>query len=229
MLRFISYNIHSGRDLFWRKRLQEMGRSLKEWQADIIGLQEVHQNSKYGYQASYLAETLQYELAFAPSIPFADGHYGNALLSRFPLHKVSILPLPSRKEKRTLLQASISYQHLPVHIWVTHCSLNQASRWEQLRLISELACKRSEEPLVLMGDFNMTNAIFPHLLADCAHARQLGHIPTIPSFRRRIDYIFASSQWRVHHYETLPVKWSDHLPVLTDLELLPPTPQECNP
>lgn len=226
MLRFISYNIHSGRDLFWRKRLREMAKTLQLLQADIIGLQEVHQNSKFGFQASYLAEELQYELAFSQSIPFADGHYGNALLSRFPITDVQTVALPSRKEKRTLLQSSLSYREQAIQIWVTHCSLNQAARRNQMQLIAALAEQHKESPLVLMGDFNMANASFAPDLHDCALVCGGGQLSTIITFQRRIDYIFASPHWKIHQYETIPVKWSDHLPILTALELPLQAPEE---
>ncbi|MEJ8547989.1 endonuclease/exonuclease/phosphatase family protein [Brevibacillus borstelensis] len=225
MLRFITYNIHSGRDLFWRKRLREMGKTLQLLEADVIGLQEVHQNSKYGFQASYLAEELQYELAFSPSIPFGDGHYGNAVLSRVPITQFQTIALPSRKEMRSLLQSTISYKEQIVNIWVTHCSLNQATRHNQMLLIKKLAEQKKESPLVLMGDFNTVSASFSPVLNDSALACGGGHLSTIITFQRRIDYIFASPHWQIHRYETIPVKWSDHLPVLTVMELPLPAPE----
>lgn len=146
MVRVVSYNIHSGRDLFWRKRLNEMAATLRELQADVIGLQEVHQNGKYGFQAAFLADALEYEFAFAPSIPIADGYYGNALLTRLPVEHVGRLDLPARKEKRCVLQASLFCSGTRVSFWVTHCSLNQASRLEQMKLLTDKAAKKKHPP-----------------------------------------------------------------------------------
>ena len=226
MLRFVSYNIHSGRDLFWRRRLLEMGETLQALQPDFIGLQEIHQNSRYGFQATYLAEALQYQLAFSPSLAIADGYYGNALLSRLPLTAIASVPLPARQEKRSLLQASSTYESQSIQIWVTHCSLHQASRERQLTLLRRLAEEYNDAPLLLMGDFNMTWASFAPWLIDCARACGLERKPTLPSIRRRIDYMFASPHWRIANYETIPVRWSDHFPILTDLELAHSTPRE---
>ncbi|CAJ1003208.1 MULTISPECIES: endonuclease/exonuclease/phosphatase family protein [Bacillales] len=223
MIRVVSYNIHSGRDLFWRKRLNEMAATLREMQADVIGLQEVHQNGKYGFQAAYLADALEYEFAFAPSITIADGHYGNALLTRLPVEHVGRLDLPAKKEKRCALQATLSCAGIHISCWVTHCSLNQASRLAQIKLLTDKAAKMNT-PLLLMGDFNAVNVSFAPMLTDCALATGQDRLATLPTFRRRIDYLFASSHWRIIHYDVAPVKWSDHLPIIADLELQPQVP-----
>jgi len=219
MLRTVSYNIHSGRDLFWRKRLEHMVRTLKVLQPDLIGLQEVHQNSKYGYQAAYAAEQLGYAYVFAPSIPLADGYYGNALLTRLPLTGTRVISLPAKREKRTLLAATVSWSGRDISVWTTHCSLNQASRYDQLQLLAELTRQEPDVPRLLMGDFNSSAiSLSPHFV-DCAMEHGKQHLPTIPAFRRRLDYIFASRHWRVCGYELYPIAWSDHLPIIAELRL----------
>ncbi|MGG1658717.1 endonuclease/exonuclease/phosphatase family protein [Brevibacillus sp. NRS-1366] len=220
MLRVVSYNIHSGRDLLWRKRLKQMADTLKGLEPDVIGLQEVHQNSKYGYQANYLAEHLGYHLAFAPSIPISDGQYGNALLTKVPLRDSKTISLPAKKEKRALLQASLVWKDRWINIWVTHCSLNQASRTSQLELLTTLANQQRNSPLLLLGDFNLSNVSFSPILADCATVHHKQNMATLPAFRRRLDYVFASPHWQVCHYSLSSAPWSDHVPVIADLELL---------
>ncbi|MFY0546070.1 endonuclease/exonuclease/phosphatase family protein [Brevibacillus sp. H7] len=219
MLRIVSYNIHSGRDLFWRNRLQQMARTLGELQADVIGLQEVHQNSKYGYQADYLAGALQYHSIFAPSIRIADGTYGNALLTRLPILRSRTLSLPAKKEKRCLLQSTLLWKGTEFDTWVTHLSLNQVSRLEQIDMLMTLAKKQQNHPLILVGDFNTTSASFQPILTDCARITCNHLLPTLPSFRRRIDYLFASRHWRVGTYQLIDVRWSDHVPLAATLEL----------
>lgn len=219
MLRVVCYNIHSGRDLFWRKRLTHMANTLKALEADVIGLQEVHQNSRFGFQASYLADRLQYEMAFSPSITFADGHFGNALLTRLPLKEYAICQLPARKEKRTLLQTVLSWQGIDISVWNTHCSLNQASRSSQLQQIAALAGSQMDMPRLLLGDFNASDVSFTPILVDCAIEQGKEKMPTLPAFRRRLDYVFASTHWQVANYRLLPVSWSDHVPLIAELVL----------
>ncbi|MFD2369687.1 endonuclease/exonuclease/phosphatase family protein [Brevibacillus sp. GCM10020057] len=220
MLRAVSYNIHSGRDLFWRKRLVQMAQTLQELQPDIIGLQEVHQNSKYGDQAAHIAEQLGYEYVFAPSIPLADGYYGIALLTRLPVASSQVIPLPAKREKRTLLTVNVTWAGQNISIWNTHCSLNQASRRYQLQRLTELTRAQRDIPRLLMGDFNSSAISFSPYYVDCAKELGKESLHTIPAFRRRLDYIFASHHWQVCSYELSPVSWSDHLPVIVDLRLL---------
>lgn len=220
MLRAVSYNIHSGRDLFWRKRLVQMARTLKELNPDIIGIQEIHQNSKYGYQGRYLAEQLQYHLAFSPSIALADGHYGNALLTRLPLHGIETIELPAKREKRSLLQASLSWMGKEISVWITHCSLNRASRASQVKLLTSLASHQPDVPLLLLGDFNAPEISFAPLLADCAVLQGMEKYSTMPALRRRLDYIFASKHWKPTNYSLSPVTWSDHVPIMAELQLM---------
>ncbi|QRG69592.1 endonuclease/exonuclease/phosphatase family protein [Brevibacillus choshinensis] len=219
MLRAVSYNIHSGRDLFWRKRLEQMIQAMKELNADVIGLQEVHQNPKYGYQADFIAQQLNYEVVFAPSIPLAGGFYGNAFLTRHPFKDATVIQLPAKREKRTMLAATISWSGRDISVWNTHCSLNQASRSMQLRMLKELAAEQSGIPRLIMGDFNSPSISLLPYYADCAVVHGKENLPTIPAFRRRLDYIFASGHWNVCSYDLYPYTWSDHLPVIVELRL----------
>jgi endonuclease/exonuclease/phosphatase family metal-dependent hydrolase len=222
MIRVVSYNIHSGRDLFWRKRLEQMASALNDLNADVICLQEVHQNSKYGYQASYLAEQLHYHVQFAPSIQLADGFYGNAVLTRLACSCSHTLFLPAKKEKRTLLQTSLDWQGREILVWNTHCSLQAASRTSQLQLLETLARQVQNTPLLLFGDFNAPNVTFAPMLFDCALELGKASLPTLPAFRRRLDYIFASPHWQVRKYSLSTVSWSDHVPVIAELDLQEP-------
>jgi endonuclease/exonuclease/phosphatase family metal-dependent hydrolase len=218
MLRIVSYNIHSGRDLFWRKRLNEMAETLRDLNADIIGLQEVHQNSRYGYQAKHLADLLDYQYAYAPAAPVADGAYGNALLTRIPLIKASMQPLPAKKEPRSLLQATLLWQNQEIEAWVTHCSLDYRSRHSQLALIRNLA-QEIAAPLILLGDFNTQDSALCPLLKDCAKEKERHALPTLTPLYKRVDFIFASGCWHVEDYQVINVKWSDHFPLLSILRL----------
>jgi endonuclease/exonuclease/phosphatase family metal-dependent hydrolase len=222
MIRVVSYNIHSGRDLFWRKRLEQMAVTLHDLNADVICLQEVHQNSKYGYQASYIAGQLQYHLEFAPSIQLADGFYGNAVLTRLACTGSQIHFLPANKEKRTLLQTTLVWQGQKILVWNTHCSLQAASRASQMQMLVRLAQEVQDTPLLLLGDFNASTITFTPSLYDCALQRGKDKMPTLPAFRRRLDYIFASPHWQVHQYSLSTVSWSDHVPVIAELDLQGP-------
>lgn len=222
MLRVVSYNIHSGRDLFWRKRLHHMAETLLSLDADVIGLQEVHQNHRFGYQASYLSDLLHYDYAFAPALPLADGAYGNALLTRIPLVSAHTQPLPAKKEPRNLLRTTLLWQKQQIDVWVTHCSLDQKSRMQQCKVLNREASLNSERPLLLLGDFNTDQPLLPPFLQDCAKKKERHLLPTMTLFNKRVDFTFASTPWHVDDYQVIGVSWSDHYPLLTTLTLTPP-------
>ncbi|WP_204517563.1 endonuclease/exonuclease/phosphatase family protein [Brevibacillus fulvus] len=223
MLRVVSYNIHSGRDLFWRKRLAEMMILLRSLNADIIGLQEVHENSKYGFQAQKIAEHLQYHYIFAPTLPVADGYYGNALFTRIPIAEANCRLLPASKEPRSLLSASLPWQGQTIETWVTHLSLSAKSRKTQLAVIEE-QLRSQTSPVILLGDFNTQTPSLPAHLLDCAQKKERHTLPTLSPFPKRIDFIYVSPQWEVVDYEVIKVALSDHYPLLATLKLTqPPT------
>ena len=225
MIRIVSYNIHSGRDLFWRKRLTQMAETLHDIQADVICLQEVHQNSKFGNQADYLAHELQYAMDFSPTISLGGGAYGNALLTRHPIVHTRTLSLPAKREKRSLQEVALQWQEMTILVGNTHCSLSARIRHGQLQLLHEWAEQGKKSPLLLLGDFNSPVVTVSPLLTDCALEQGKEKQPTLPSFRRRLDYIFASPHWKVLGYQVVRVPWSDHLPIIAELELRqPPAP-----
>ncbi|WP_246009503.1 endonuclease/exonuclease/phosphatase family protein [Brevibacillus fluminis] len=219
MLRIASYNIHSGKDMFWRNRLDAMADVLAQSSADLIGLQEVHQNSRMGFQAAYLAERLHYVYAFAPALAIADGQFGNALLSRFPLTSAESIRLPATREPRMLLYATVPACDREISIMVTHCSLDKTSRLQQLQYITGLVAEKKDTPLLLLGDFNSSSVTFHPDLVDCAVAMNQTNQSTLVPIKKRLDYIFASTQWSIKNYTVLRAKCSDHYPLLVTLEL----------
>ncbi|MBO8164082.1 MAG: endonuclease/exonuclease/phosphatase family protein [Brevibacillus sp.] len=218
-MRVVSYNIHSGKDVWGRKRFDQMAEMLEHLQADVIALQEVHQNNRYGYQAEQLAHHLNLCLVYGPAIQTRDGSYGNALLSRLPVISGSTLPLKAKREPRSLLKSTLLFGGQPIDVWVTHCSLDRHSRTKQLQIIRREIGMQSARPLLIAGDFNTGTPPLSPPLQDCGAEAGGASIPTMLTMSRRIDYIFASSEWCVQSYQVLPEKWSDHYPLVVTLTL----------
>lgn len=219
MLRIISYNIHSGKDIFWRKRLREMAATLVDLEADVICLQEVHQNNQIGYQVDYLQEVLEMRSAFSPSIPFTGGGYGNALFTRLTLEEVKTKKLPAQIEARSLLQVKLTKEEARFNIWCTHLSLDRKSRELQMRYLAHEVLAMQMEPLLLVGDFNTTTPALPSTLQDAAKMMGKAFTPTVLLPPLRFDYILASAHWHIHDYRVIDVRWSDHRPIEARLTL----------
>lgn len=218
MLNIVSYNIHSGKDFLWRKRIDEMIDTLRDINADIICLQEIHQNSKYGHQVELFARSLSMHPIFSPSITIADGGYGNAIFTNLPVQSTTIHQLPSKQEARSLLDCKITSGENEVNVWVTHLSLDKKSRQNELTYLSDQLVSRREESFLIVGDFNTSSPLLPSYLVDCAKVKGQEKKSTLllPPFR--LDFIFATPDWQVIDYQVLDVHWSDHLPIMATLK-----------
>lgn len=85
---------------------------IRESNADIIALQEVDKRvrrSESVDQPQQLAELLGMHVAFGGNIELEGGHYGNAVLSRFPITQATnhLLPNDESGEQRGVLQVEL--------------------------------------------------------------------------------------------------------------------------
>lgn len=195
-------------------------------EADVIGLQEVDSRPSRSAapQAVELARRLDCDLVEGPLLREGDGHYGNALLTRWPARALrrELLPL-WRGEPRGFIHA---VTQVPGggewHVLVTHLSVGTVSRRRQLVTIAgELAA--TPAPAVLLADLNEWNG-WARGLAGLGRAATL--LPSPPSFpsRRpmlRLDRIAGRGCVALRdawvHRSALAALASDHLPILAEL------------
>lgn len=194
--------------------------------ADLVGLQEVdHQVARSGGydQARWLGDALDMDSRFGPAMHLDGGAYGLALLSRFPILRMRVHPLPSRLEPRIALHCMVELPDgRPWEVVVTHLGLHPQERWEQMREILRLFWRR--ERTLLLGDFNegSTERPFDLLRAhwvDCVQEAG-GRLFTYPAEKPviGIDHILrtrdlppAQAAW------SIDTQASDHLPVAVEL------------
>jgi endonuclease/exonuclease/phosphatase family metal-dependent hydrolase len=209
-----SYNIHSGKNIFFRKTLPEIIDFFKDNPFDIIAFQEVHNNSKNGWQFSLLKEQLQVHGVFGGNLTIADGHYGNAILSKYPITQSENHLFPSEREQRGVLMAKIAIADgQSLAVCNTHLSLQKKGRAQELASLESTLLTDGTPYSVVMGDFNARNLrLFPHFL-DCAKVKGKDGNSTIFPLSKRIDYIFVSTSIEVLEYEVVPVPYSDHYPI----------------
>lgn len=195
-------------------------------QADIVGLQEVDSrpSRSAAAQAVELARRLSCELVEGPLLREGDGHYGNALLTRWPVQPLrqELLPL-WRGEPRGFIHAATQVPGIGEwHVLVTHLSVGNVSRRRQLvAMAGELAA--TPPPAVLLADLNEWNGWARGLAGLGRAATLLRSPPSFPSRRPmlRLDRIavrscIASREAWVHR-SALAALASDHLPVLAEL------------
>lgn len=238
-LRIATYNIRHGRGIDDQVDLERIAAVIREHDIDLIFLQEVDDNwarSGHVNQVQLLSEMtgLKYTF-FAPALKIPLGisgarHYGNAVLSRYPIVEAQSFLLPRRtlNEPRNLLRVVwMPKPDVRMTLWGTHLSVDPAERSHQIALIRNLA--RAEGFAFLLGDFNSS------LDADDVQTIvQSGWIDlwsylngeagaTFPSDRpvTRIDYIWATAEsvGAVRQIFAPPTLASDHLPLIMEIEV----------
>lgn len=212
------YNIHSGKNIFYWPTLTKMIDFFQEKKPDLLALQEVHNNSSKGRQFSKIKQSLGLEAGYGGNLSIGDGHYGNAIFSRFPIIHYQNTLLPSEKEQRGALSATLLIDQRPIQLINTHLGLGRQERTLQLKQIEQLLTP--DQPNLVVGDFNTTAPrSFPQLDDLGKRAGKEDH-PTIFPLNKRIDFIFASSVFELIDYEVLKLDFSDHYPIMASLRLL---------
>ncbi|MBE3577130.1 MAG: endonuclease/exonuclease/phosphatase family protein [Limnochordales bacterium] len=237
VLRVMTFNIRHGEGLDGRVDLARVATVIKEVAPDLVGLQEVDQNwsfrSQFVEQAAWLARELGMEFAFAPalhrgSLLGADGGYGNALLSRYPIlrSETIILPRLDTREDRSLLIAQVKVPNGLVQVGVTHLGLSSRERLQHVRVIREKLLTFGL-PTILMGDWN-ARPDSPEVVAVTEWLASVTAGGMWPTFcynspdgkpNVQIDYIFASPEFKVAGVRTVPTDASDHWPLVAELQL----------
>jgi endonuclease/exonuclease/phosphatase family metal-dependent hydrolase len=173
------------------------------------------------------------EFHFYPSFSIAEEHYGNAILSRFPLRVVKTGTLPGQRglETRGMLWVEVMWNNRPVQVLGTHLGLRRHERRAQMADIvgdQWLAHPGCQPPVIFCADLNARPGshiyrTMRQALHDTAQSQDTSaRTPTWMGVAT-VDYIFASSEWNVLN-RTIPLtyltrKASDHRPVIVDLSL----------
>ncbi|WP_044239007.1 endonuclease/exonuclease/phosphatase family protein [Chondromyces apiculatus] len=172
-LRVLTLNIWN-RQGPWEERLHLIRAGLRELAPDVVGLQEVLSGGERS-QAHEIAEELGYTVAFGKASTGRSGEaFGNAVLSRWPMVREEVFPLPTgeRDEPRSLLLAEIASPWGRLPVFVTHLNWrfhHGAVREQQVQAIAEIVHREGPVdaptiaeapereagyPPILMGDLN---------------------------------------------------------------------------
>jgi len=240
-LRVLTYNIHKG--IGGVDRRYDLSRTIETIQhcdPDIVFLQEVDDGvprSSGHRQVELLSEALGLKHhAYQHNVAVKNGHYGNAILSRFPLtdHSHLDLSLPMLIKRRALFthsRVTVDGHTRTLLLINLHLGLSGVERRIQVRKL--LTCdvlKRTHQQtgIILGGDFNDVWANLGRLLVEPA-----GFRPTCPHYKtfpaalpmRPLDRIYIRGQLSIDHGFASRTKQakraSDHLPLVVDLKIEP--------
>ena len=244
MLRVVTLNIHKGLSQFNRRVvIHELREGLGLLKPDLVFLQEVQGlNERHALRFASWPEQGQHEFLAGADLQHAYGrnrvhqfgHYGNALLSRFPIVSHENADVSDHRfERRGLLHTVVKVPGWKrnLHCVCVHLSLHERGRRRQLDAVAarleELADRR--QPIIIAGDFNdwrlRASAILEKSLGMTEASVVAGgrHSRTFPSMLPllHLDRIYVRGlkvlQTKVHRGRPWSLL-SDHLALSAELE-----------
>jgi endonuclease/exonuclease/phosphatase family metal-dependent hydrolase len=237
--RLLTYNIHKGiGGLDRRYDLTRIVETIRHYQPDVALLQEVDdgaRRSRHDRQVDLLAEAIELpHRAYQRNVRLRTvGHYGNAVLSRFPLVEPEDLDLTIRFKKRrgaliSGFRAKVGEHSRSIAIANVHLGLAGFERQIQLRRL--LGCGRlchlhQETPLIIAGDFNdVWDNLGRRVMTPAGFRLGSGHVRTFPAAAplRRLDRVFyrgpIAALGAFAGHTGVARRASDHLPLIVDFE-----------
>ena len=233
-LRVLSYNIHHGAGVDAKLDLERIAGVIRSVEPDLVALQEVDKTVKRSGsvdQPAELARLTEMQVVFGANIELQGGHYGNAVLSRFPIvrHQNHLLPNIDKSEQRGVIEAEIQLPQADERLLLLATHLDyRAENEERLasaEAINKLAAQHSSKPALLAGDMNDTpESQTLARLASLWTSVNPKPLATIPVHRptKQIDFILyrPEDRWKVVEVKVLDeAVASDHRAIFAVLEL----------
>jgi endonuclease/exonuclease/phosphatase family metal-dependent hydrolase len=227
-MRLVTYNIRGGLGIDGRRSLQRIAAVLREVDAQIICLQEVHCYlpwSGFQNQVRTLARWLGMPVLFQNNLWPTLGGFGNALLTSLPILSLARHRLPNvgeraqthkLPERRGLLEAMLQTPDGLLRVMVTHWSLNPKDRQQSAKEVAALVSVQ-QTPVLLAGDLNtVANSLEMARLRGLTGLCDQGTAPTFPADKptARIDYVLHSPEVPVSRVWVVETPASDHRPVV---------------
>jgi len=238
-IRLVTYNVHKCRG--WDRRVspERIARVLAPLDADCIALQEVVDGTSIGRsnQAEEIRQGLGngYRLVFGRTRDLRGADYGNATLTRLPVHKSENYNISwRRREPRGCLRTDLCLSGgRLLHVFNVHLGTSFFERRAQggLLLTDRMLNHAGHTgPRVILGDFNeWTRGLTSKLMAEQfqkIHLQQ--YQPTRGSFPGPIpvlelDHIYYDAALELVHFEMvrsrLALLASDHLPLVVEFRV----------
>lgn len=236
-------------NIWFQEKVENIIKLVKEINPDIICFQELRVDSSYNNNqdvAKIISKEINFEYNFALAHKFDDNHVqGNGIFSRFPIIKNSNFFIADARnsndyssEGRICAVSKIQLDNEKIiNVATTHSSYNHKFIENEAKLneIGKLVnfFKNYDKKLIFTGDLN----IAPNTQSIKLIEKQLIHCgpdykePTWTTkpfsyngfeetkLKWRLDYAFATKDIKVISSKILETKYSDHLPILIEVEI----------
>jgi endonuclease/exonuclease/phosphatase family metal-dependent hydrolase len=241
-LRVATYNVHGCVGMDRQRSEARIAEVIAQSSVDIVALQELDLSRRRSAgvdQTGMIAEQLGWHSHFHPAMRRDDEHYGNAVLSRYPLTFRRAAELPGTapffcRENRATIEMDVETNLGTVHIINTHLGLGWRERLLQAQLFTSAewhAAIAGDAPLILLGDFNSLPGSRPYraltrYLRDVRElVRATRPIRTFPTWfpALAVDHIFVNAALQplslTVHRSAIARIASDHFPLVAELAL----------
>jgi len=220
-----SYNTHGGVGIDFRFAPERIARVLGELRADIIALQELRSRAAGYDMLDLLRRSTGYQAIAGPTLKFAEGEFGNGLLTRFEVISAELIKLDvAGREPRGAIDALLDVHGMQLRVIATHLGLHPLERREQITRLLDVVRTRSAPCTVLLGDLNewflrrrALRWLHEHFGESPAHATYPSLLPVFALDRVWCTPAAALRDVRVHCSRLARVA-SDHLPLLAELD-----------
>ncbi|HET7731238.1 MAG TPA: endonuclease/exonuclease/phosphatase family protein [Usitatibacter sp.] len=225
-LRVVSYNVHRaiGRDR--RTAPQRILDVLREIDADIVALQEVEARDGGADMLAWLGEQTGFAAIPGTTLVRHDGHYGNGILTRYPVASIAHCDLSWRgREPRAAIAADLRLNGEILRFVATHLGLRPAERRDQVTRLLKLFTDRPYGKAILVGDLNEW-FLWGRPLRRLH--RYFESTPAVASFPSGMPFLALDRIWThprsmlrslTVHRTPLARVASDHLPLVATLEV----------
>jgi endonuclease/exonuclease/phosphatase family metal-dependent hydrolase len=225
-VRVATYNVHRAVGTDGRTDPERILAVLREIDADVYALQEVEAHDEGADMLAWLGKQLGFHSVPGTTLKRKDGHFGNGLLSRFPIRSRRLTDLSWRgREPRGAIAIDIDCSGSELRVVATHLGLRPAERRDQVQQLLHLFRERPDDHSVLLGDLNEWFLWGRPLRRLHRHFRETPSPATFPSFMPvlALDRIWAHPRAMLArllvHRTPLARRASDHLPLVAELEL----------
>ncbi len=220
-----------------RVRPERILEVLREIDADIIALQEVLSvggGFRRDDQCRFFSEELGLESAFGYTRWIKGGHYGNLLLTRFPIRASRNFDITAPiRGPRGCLRADLQLDAGILHIFNLHLGTGYLERRHQARHLSKASILEPADrrgPRIVLGDFNewIRGDVSRMLQAHFEAANVRAHVErsrTYPGFLPflHLDHIYFDPVLRLETLmlfrNRISMVASDHLPLVADFRV----------
>lgn len=225
-LTIASYNVHRAIGSDRRTDPQRILGVLREIDADVLALQEVEAHDDGEDMLAWLARETGFHAIAGTTLRRHDGHFGNGLLTRWPVKHKHLCDLTWRgREPRGAIAADLDCNGHGLRVVATHLGLRPAERREQVQQLLQLFREHTRERSVLIGDLNEWFLWGRPLRRLHRHFKRTPALATFPS---QMPFLALDRIWthprsllrRLQVHKTpLARAASDHLPLVATLDL----------